>query len=104
MGKGGGAFSSKKQIAAVEEEPQMGNAPSKYQLMQTQKEELATQYNFSLKEIDRLFQRFTMIDVEQKGYVTIEDLIKVPQVYSNPLQESIMERLLLKTRTCCLLD
>ena len=64
----------------------MGN---KQTLSQTEINELCTQTSFSPAEVKRIYKRFTKLDFFKRGYVTVNDLMTIPDIDKNPLGERI---------------
>ena len=41
-------------------------------------------------QIERLWSRFTSLDKQQKGYLTREDFLRIPELAINPLGDRIV--------------
>lgn len=62
-----------------------------------QKEEINTISNetgFSPNQIKRLYNRFTALDKDNAGYLTRQDLLRIPELHVNPLCDRIIEVLI----------
>lgn len=44
---------------------------------------------FNQQEIKRIYKRFVGLDTLKRGYVTVADLMSIPEVDNNPLGERI---------------
>ena len=44
----------------------------------------------SANQIERLYSRFTSLDKQQKGYLTREDFLRIPELAINPLGDRIV--------------
>ncbi len=44
----------------------------------------------SASQIERLWSRFTSLDKQQKGYLTREDFLRIPELAINPLGDRIV--------------
>ncbi|RNA13593.1 calcineurin B homologous 1 [Brachionus plicatilis] len=62
-----------------------------------QKEEInaiAIETGFSPNQIKRLYNRFTALDKDKAGYLTRNDLLRIPELHVNPLCDRIIEVLI----------
>merc|ERR1712179_345905 len=67
-----------------------GNSRSSEQL---QPEDLSTvqeETGFTSNQIERLWSRFTSLDKQQKGHLTREDFLRIPELAINPLGDRII--------------
>ncbi|XP_063729315.1 calcineurin B homologous protein 1-like [Symsagittifera roscoffensis] len=53
--------------------------------------EIKYKTSFTEKQIERLYSRFTALDKEQKGFLTKNDLLRIPELSINPLGERIVD-------------
>ncbi|CAF0828216.1 unnamed protein product [Brachionus calyciflorus] len=52
---------------------------------------IANDTGFAPNQIKRLYNRFTTLDKDTKGYLDRQDLLKIPELHVNPLCERIIE-------------
>jgi len=52
--------------------------------------ELSGETGFTSNQIERLWSRFTSLDKQQKGYLTREDFLRIPELAINPLGDRIV--------------
>lgn len=64
----------------------MGN---KQTLSTPEVSQLCSETGFTPSEIKRIHKRFVALDTFQRGYVTVSDLMTVPEVDKNPLGDRI---------------
>lgn len=64
----------------------MGN---KQTLSQAEVQQLCAETTFTPVEVKRIYKRFVGLDTLKRGYVTVSDLLTVPEVDKNPLGERI---------------
>eukprot|EP00924_Labyrinthula_sp_SR-Ha-C_P008045 maker-scaffold_11-snap-gene-1.49-mRNA-1 protein AED:0.01 eAED:0.01 QI:122/1/1/1/1/1/2/280/184 len=70
----------------------MGIFGSRIELLQPEEvDELVEISNFNRTEINILFDRFITLDRTGKGYISGEDLEKLPELAMNPLLERILD-------------
>ena len=50
---------------------------------------LSTETGFTAKQLKRIYKRFTALDYFKRGYITVNDLMTIPDVDKNPLSERI---------------
>jgi len=72
----------------------MGGFWSKDDLSADFVQELMDETGFNQKQIHRLYIRFRHLDKDKKGYLTKEDLLRLPQMNMNPVGEKIVETFL----------
>ena len=46
---------------------------------------------FTTTQIKRLYNRFIDLDKSSFGYLTKDDLLRIPELYTNPLRDRIVE-------------
>ena len=51
---------------------------------------LLSQFSVTSNQIERLWSRFTSLDKQQKGYLTREDFLRIPELAINPLGDRIV--------------
>lgn len=56
-------------------------------------EALAVESGFNSKQIKRLYNRFTSLDKDGKGYLTRQDFLRIPELHVNPLCDRLIELL-----------
>lgn len=54
-------------------------------------EALAVESGFNSKQIKRLYNRFTSLDKDGKGYLTRQDFLRIPELHVNPLCDRLIE-------------
>ena len=62
-----------------------------------QREEIQSIENetgFTSSQIKRLYNRFTSLDKDTTGYLTKQDLLRIPELHVNPLCDRIIEVLI----------
>jgi len=65
--------------------------------MLLQKDEIqliSKETGFSASQIKRLYNRFTSLDKDTTGYLTKQDLLRIPELHVNPLCDRIIEVLI----------
>jgi len=68
----------------------MGNSRSSLQLQQENIEQISEETGFISNQIERLWSRFTSLDKQQKGHLTREDFLRIPELAINPLGDRIV--------------
>ena len=68
----------------------MGNSRSSLQLEQENIEQISEESGFTSNHIERLWSRFTSLDQQQKGHLTREDFLRIPELAINPLGDRIL--------------
>jgi len=68
----------------------MGNSRSSLQLQQENIEQISEETGFTANQIERLWSRFTSLDKQQKGHLTREDFLRIPELAINPLGDRIV--------------
>jgi len=69
---------------------EMGNSRSSLQLQQENIEQISEETGFTSNQIERLWSRFTSLDKQQKGHLTREDFLRIPELAINPLGDRIV--------------
>merc|ERR1712165_149238 len=68
----------------------MGNSKSSLLLTQENITQISSETGFTASQIERLWSRFTSLDKQQKGYLSREDFLRIPELAINPLGDSIV--------------
>lgn len=68
----------------------MGNNRSSLMLTEENIKEISDDTGFTSNQIERLWSRFTSLDKQQKGYLTREDFLRIPELAINPLGDRIV--------------
>merc|ERR1712110_987438 len=68
----------------------MGNSRSSLQLQRENIEQISEETGFTANQIERLWSRFTSLDKQQKGHLTREDFLRIPELAINPLGDRIV--------------
>lgn len=68
----------------------MGNNRSSLMLTEENIREISAETGFTSNQIERLWSRFTSLDKQQKGYLTREDFLRIPELAINPLGDRIV--------------
>lgn len=68
----------------------MGNSRSSLQLTEQEIAEISKETGFTANQIERLWSRFTSLDKQQKGHLTREDFLRIPELAINPLGDRIV--------------
>ena len=63
--------------------PGMGNSRSILQLQQEDIEAIQEETGFNNTQIDRLYNRFSNLDKQDKGYLSREDFLRIPELAIN---------------------
>eukprot|EP00088_Acartia_fossae_P068921 TRINITY_DN8855_c0_g1_i2.p1 TRINITY_DN8855_c0_g1~~TRINITY_DN8855_c0_g1_i2.p1 ORF type:complete len:224 (+),score=56.29 TRINITY_DN8855_c0_g1_i2:42-713(+) len=67
----------------------MGNSGS-VSLQDEDIEKIERETGFTANQIDRLYSRFTSLDKEEKGYLSRDDFLRIPELAINPLGDRIV--------------
>lgn len=67
----------------------MGNQSS-VSLQPEDIEKIGNETGFTASQVDRLYSRFTSLDKEEKGYLSREDFLRIPELAINPLGDRIV--------------
>jgi len=68
----------------------MGNSRSTLLLEEENLRQIEEETGFTSNQIERLWSRFTSLDKQQKGYLTREDFLRIPELAINPLGDRIV--------------
>jgi len=68
----------------------MGNSKSSVVLTQENITQISSETGFTASQIERLWSRFTSLDKQQKGYLSREDFLRIPELAINPLGDRIV--------------
>merc|ERR1712029_986465 len=68
----------------------MGNFRSSLQLQEENIAQISEETGFTSNQIQRLYSRFSSLDKQQKGYLTREDFLRIPELAINPLCDRIV--------------
>ena len=71
----------------------MGFNQSK-QLLDEEVQQLMSFTGFSENKLNQLWNRFQVLDVDNKGYITREDLMRIEALEINPLADRIVDSFL----------
>jgi len=61
------------------------------QLSPDESAEVAQKTGFSVGQVNKLYHRFTQLDKEDKGHLSRDDLMAIPELAINPLAERIVD-------------
>ncbi|XP_040568190.1 calcineurin B homologous protein 1 [Lepeophtheirus salmonis] len=76
----------------------MGNSRSTHSLTQEDIIEISNETGFTSNQIERLWSRFTSLDKHQKGYLSREDFLRIPELAINPLGDRIVHAFFKESR------
>nr|ACO15551.1 Calcium-binding protein p22 [Caligus clemensi] len=76
----------------------MGNSRSTQSLTQEDILEISNDTGFTSNQIERLWSRFTSLDKLQKGYLSREDFLRIPELAINPLGDRIVHAFFKESR------
>merc|ERR1712043_125625 len=68
----------------------MGNSRSTLLLEEENLRQIEEETGFTSNQIERLWSRFTSLDKQQKGHLTREDFLRIPELAINPLGDRIV--------------
>merc|ERR1712123_467655 len=68
----------------------MGNSRSSLQLQQDEIDEITEETGFTKQQIERLYSRFSSLDKQDKGFLSREDFLRIPELTINPLGDRIV--------------
>ena len=77
----------------------MGNSRSSFQLQPEVIEAIQEETGFNNNQIDRLYSRFTSLDKKDKGYLSREDFLRIPELAISPLGDRIVHAFFNKSRS-----
>jgi calcineurin B family protein 1 len=61
------------------------------QLSQEEAKEVSDRTGFSVAQVNKLYHRFTQLDKEDKGHLSRDDLMAIPELAINPLADRIVD-------------
>lgn len=68
----------------------MGNSRSSILLQEENIRQIEEETGFTANQIERLYSRFISLDKQQKGCLTREDFLRIPELAINPLGDRIV--------------
>merc|ERR1712038_510304 len=77
----------------------MGNSKSSLLLTQENITQISSETGFTASQIERLWSRFTSLDKQQKGYLSREDFLRIPELAINPLGDRIVHAFFFESRS-----
>ena len=77
----------------------MGNSRSSLQLQPEDIEAIQEETGFNNNQIDRLYSRFSSLDKQDKGYLSREDFLRIPELAISPLGDRIVHAFFNKSRS-----
>ena len=77
----------------------MGNSRSSLQLQPEDIEAIQEETGFNNNQIDRLYSRFSSLDKQDKGYLSREDFLRIPELAINPLGDRIVHAFFFESRS-----
>merc|ERR1712244_86567 len=77
----------------------MGNSRSSLQLQPEDIEAIQDETGFNNNQIDRLYSRFSSLDKQDKGYLSREDFLRIPELAINPLGDRIVHAFFFESRS-----
>ena len=77
----------------------MGNSRSSFQLQPEVIEAIQEETGFNNNQIDRLYSRFSSLDKQDKGYLSREDFLRIPELAINPLGDRIVHAFFFESRS-----
>ena len=77
----------------------MGNSRSSFQLQPEVIEAIQEETGFNNNQIDRLYSRFSSLDKQDKGYLSREDFLRIPELAISPLGDRIVHAFFNKSRS-----
>merc|ERR1712151_1014599 len=77
----------------------MGNTRSSLQLQPEEIEAITEETGFTKQQIERLYSRFSSLDKQDKGYLSREDFLRIPELAINPLGDRIVHAFFFESRS-----
>merc|ERR1712013_167389 len=68
----------------------MGNSRSSLQLQPEEIEAITEETGFTKQQIERLYSRFSSLDKQDKGFLSREDFLRIPELAINPPGDRIV--------------
>merc|ERR1711981_451931 len=76
----------------------MGNSQA-HRLPEGEMDAIVSQSDFSQKQVTRLYERFQRLDKQERGYLTREDFLRIPELAINPLAERIIDMFIIQSKS-----
>merc|ERR1712241_13250 len=77
----------------------MGNSRSSLQLQPEDITAIQEETGFNQNQIERLYSRFSSLDKQDKGYLSREDFLRIPELAINPLGDRIVHAFFFESRS-----
>merc|ERR1711874_715059 len=77
----------------------MGNSRSSLQLQPEDITAIQDETGFNPNQIERLYSRFSSLDKQDKGYLSREDFLRIPELAINPLGDRIVHAFFFESRS-----
>merc|ERR1711971_1040131 len=77
----------------------MGNSRSSLQLQPEDITAIQEETGFNQNQIERLYSRFSSLDKQDKGYLSREDFLHIPELAINPLGDRIVHAFFFESRS-----
>merc|ERR1712186_64972 len=77
----------------------MGNSRSSLQLQPEDIMAIQEETGFNQNQIERLYSRFSSLDKQDKGYLSREDFLRIPELAINPLGDRIVHAFFFESRS-----
>merc|ERR1739838_1244728 len=76
----------------------MGNSRSSLQLQPEDINTIQAETGFNQNQIERLYSRFSSLDKQDKGFLSREDFLRIPELAINPLGDRIVHAFFFESR------
>merc|ERR1712183_871138 len=76
----------------------MGNSRSSLQLQEEDINTIQAETGFNQNQIERLYSRFSSLDKQDKGFLSREDFLRIPELAINPLGDRIVHAFFFESR------
>merc|ERR1712038_2118737 len=77
----------------------MGNSKSSLLLTQENITQISSETGFNQNQIERLYSRFSSLDKQDKGYLSRENFLRIPELAINPLGDRIVHAFFFGSRS-----
>merc|ERR1712158_12687 len=77
----------------------LGNSRSSLQLQPEDITAIQEETGFNQNQIERLYSRFSSLDKQDKGYLSREDFLRIPELAINPLGDRIVHAFFFESRS-----
>merc|ERR1711874_171628 len=77
----------------------MGNSRSTLLLEEENLRQIEEETGFNNNQIDRLYSRFSSLDKQDKGFLSREDFLRIPELAINPLGDRIVHAFFFESRS-----